>query len=121
MGQAVEYLAREKDSGNLSAVYACATPLQQAFRMLGHAWMHLWSLSLNVPKLGGITCGLQCGSLEDFIVDNTEAAFYFGKIVSSRFYLNSEFYRFFGILDSIMTGESAVAESFDDIFAGAMV
>ena len=103
----------------MAEIYAVATPLQQAFRMLAHAWMHLWSLSICGPKLDELAGGATGEKLEETARDNKEAAYYHGKALSGRFYLGSEFPKFFGLVDGIMTGEGAVAESFAEIFTGA--
>ncbi len=119
MEQVVEKLARERDAGNMGAVYAAATPLQQGFRMLTHAWMHLWSLTICIPKLNELSGGLEGEELTAFTRDNTDGAFYHGKVLSGRFYLGTELHRFFGLAESILDGETAVTDSFAGIFTGA--
>jgi len=46
-------------------------------------------------------------------------AFYCGKVLSARYYMGSEFKKFEGLVDSILSGETAVVDSFDEIFTGA--
>ena len=99
---------------------AIATPLQQAMRMLAHAWMHLWSLTVAVPKLKAIAGDIAGEKVVNLVKDNMEAAFYYGKILSARFYLGSEFKHFQGYLDYITSGEQAVVEAFEEIFTGAL-
>jgi alkylation response protein AidB-like acyl-CoA dehydrogenase len=101
-------------------VLALATPLQHAFRMLTHAWMHLWSLSLTGPRLARLTAGLSGDELASSIEDNSEAAYYHGKCLASRFYLGSEFQKYFGLVDAIMSGEGAVTEACPCSFTGAL-
>jgi alkylation response protein AidB-like acyl-CoA dehydrogenase len=118
--EAVAVLKKYRDGGRLADIYAVATPLQQAFRMLAHAWMHLWSLSITGPKLEALAGGATGEKLEAIVRDNAEAAFYHGRTLSSRFYLGSEFPKFFGLVDCVTSGEGAVTEAFAEVFTGGM-
>ncbi len=120
MDEAIALLAKYRDSGDMTEIFARATPLQHCFRMLAHAWMHLWTLSLCVPKLREIAGDASGAKPAAAAKENPEAAFYYGKTLSSRFYLGTEFMKFFGLLDSVISGESAVEESFGEIFTGAL-
>ncbi len=119
MDEAVSFLMTLKDGHRMEAVLAAATPLQQGFRMLAHGWMHLWSLSAAMPKLQELAGSLEGAELEAKVKGNPELAYYYGKVLSGRFYLGTEFKKFNGILDYILSGENAVAESFGEIFTGA--
>jgi hypothetical protein len=121
MDQTVQKLCDYKEQRNMLQIFAIATPLQQAFRMLAHAWMHLWVLSIAVPKLQAIAGEITSDKLNSITKDNAEAAYYYGKILSARFYLGSEFKHYSGFLDYITAGEAAVVESSEDIFTGALV
>jgi alkylation response protein AidB-like acyl-CoA dehydrogenase len=118
MDEAVAGLVPLMDSGDMAAVFAAATPLQQAFRVLAHGWMHLWSMSVAVPKLRELAGDASGKDIEALADDNPEIAYYYGKILSGRFYLGSEFSKFGGIIDSILSGERAVVESFAGMFTG---
>ncbi|MBN2160985.1 MAG: acyl-CoA dehydrogenase [Spirochaetes bacterium] len=120
MDDAVRFLAKEMEAGRIQEVYAVATPLQHSFRMLAHAWMHLWSMSICVPKLKEIAGDAGGDAIRSLAGDNGEAAFYYGKLLSSRFFLGSEFRKYFGLLESVISGERAVVESFDQTFTGAL-
>jgi alkylation response protein AidB-like acyl-CoA dehydrogenase len=119
MDEVIQLLNSYKDSGKMLDIFAVATPLQQAFRMLSHAWVHLWSLSVCVPKLKKISGTASGEQLKALAKEDMEASYYYGKVLSSRFYLGSEFIKYFGCLDSIIAGEGAVNESCEDIFTGA--
>src|SRR5208337_3160493 len=105
--------------GEMTEILAIATPLQHSFRMLAHAWLHLWSLSLSMKKLDKIIPDISPENIPAAISGNTEACYYYGKILSGRFYLGSEFKKYSGIIDSILSGEQAIVESFSEIFSGA--
>lgn len=120
MDATVQKLAELRDQKKLLDILAIATPLQQAMRMVAHAWMHLWSLSIATPKLKAIAGDVAGEKVVAKVKDNAEAAFYYGKVLSDRFYLGSELKHLYGFLDYITAGESAVGESFEDVFTGAL-
>lgn len=120
MDQTIRKLNNDKEQRKIMEIFAIATPLQQAFRMLAHAWMHLWALSIAIPKLKAIAGEISGEKLNMIIKDNSEAAYYYGRILSARFYLGSEFKHYDGFLDYIQAGEQAVVESSDHIFTGAL-
>ena len=120
MDEAIQTLSKDLEAGRMLDIFGVATPLQQAFRMLAHAWMHLWSLSICVPKLKEAAGGATGDALNELVKDKPEAAFYYGKILSSRFYLGTEFKKYFGYVDYITSGERAVTESTEEIFTGAL-
>ena len=119
MDEVITLLSQDLEAGRILDIFAIATPLQQAFRMLSHAWMHLWSLSICVPKLKEIAGDAAGDALHAVVKDNPEAAFYYGKVLSSRFYLGTEFKKYFGYIDYINSGERAVTETIEEIFTGA--
>jgi alkylation response protein AidB-like acyl-CoA dehydrogenase len=120
MDVTVQKLAELRDQKKILDILAIATPLQQAMRMIAHAWMHLWSLSIATPKLKAIAGDVAGEKVVAKVKDNVEAAFYYGKVLSDRFYLGSELKHLYGFLDYIIAGESAVGESFEDVFTGAL-
>jgi hypothetical protein len=119
MDDAVVRLKVLADSGDMTGILAVATPLQRAFRLLSHAWMHLWSLSICLSKLAGIAGGADDGAFRAAAGENAEAAYYYGRVLSARFYLRSEFFTYPGIIEGILSGEDAVARSFEGLFSGA--
>ncbi|MCP4135622.1 MAG: acyl-CoA dehydrogenase [bacterium] len=119
MDETVKFLNECKNSGKLMEIFANATPLQEAFKMLSYAWMHLWSLSIATPKLDAITGGASGEKLNSIVKENSEAAYYYGKVLSGRFYLGKEFKTYPGKLDYILSNDSAVEDSFEEIFTGA--
>lgn len=120
MDATVQNLATLRDQNKTIDILSIATPLQQAMRMVAHAWMHLWSMTVAIPKLKAIASDTTGEKIVAAVKDNTEAAFYYGKILSDRFYLGSELKHLYGYLDYITATESAVGESFEDIFTGAL-
>jgi len=118
MDETVQRLAKMRDVRKVVDILAVAQPLQQAMRMVAHAWMHLWSMTAAIPKLKALTGDL---ALEAVVKDNTEAAFYCGKILSDQCYIGTELKHLHGYLDYIMTGEPAVVNGCsEEIFTGAL-
>jgi alkylation response protein AidB-like acyl-CoA dehydrogenase len=120
MDETVGMLAKHRDAGRTEEILARATPLQQGFRMLAHAWMHIWSFSLCAPKLREIAGDASGEKLNAVVRDNPEAAYYYGKVLSSRFYLGVEFRKYFGLLDCVTSGEGVVGDAIDEVFTGAL-
>ena len=118
MDETVQMLAKMRDDRKIIDILAVAQPLQQAMRMVAHAWMHLWSMTVAIPKLKALTGDL---ALEAVVKDNAEAAFYCGKILSDQFYIGTELKHLHGYLDYIMTGDPAVVNGCsEEIFTGAL-
>jgi len=120
MEETVQKLAGWRDAKKILDILAIATPLQQAMRMVAHAWMHLWSMSIAVPRLKEIVGDIVPEKVIAAAKENSEAAFYYGKILSDKFYLGSELKHLYGYLDYITSGDTAVIETFEDVFTGAL-
>jgi hypothetical protein len=97
MDRVVSLLLDHAGRGKFGHILGLATQVQQALYMLCLAWMHVWSLSITVPRLKGPAGG-----------DGTEQSFYRGKVLASRVYLGTEFPGFFGRVEGILGGEEAV-------------
>ncbi|MDD4092332.1 MAG: acyl-CoA dehydrogenase [Smithellaceae bacterium] len=118
MDETVQMLAKMRDDRKIVDILAMAQPLQQAMRMVAHAWMHLWSMTVAIPKLKALAGDL---ALEAVVKDNAEAAFYCGKILSDQFYIGTELKHLHGYLDYITTGEPAIVNGCsEEIFTGAL-
>jgi len=120
MDEVIDFLMKHLASGRLMQIFINATPLRQAMTMLAHAWMHLWSLTISTRKMHEIVGGLKGEEREKFMSENTEAAFYSGLVLSSQFYIGSEFKNYFGKVESILAEETAVIKSSDSIYTGAL-
>jgi hypothetical protein len=120
MDATVQKLAGLRDQGKMLEILAVATPLLQAMRMVAHAGMHLWSLSVAVPKLKAIAGAITGEKAMAAAQDNAEAAYYYGKILSGKFYLTNEIKHLDGYLAYIDAGGDTVNDGFDAIFTGAL-
>jgi hypothetical protein len=97
-----------------------ATPLQQAMFQLVLAWLHLWSLTVSIPKMKAIVGDAKGADRQKLLSENKEAAYYSGRVLSSQFYIGSEFIKYFGKIESIMENESAAVKVAPENFTGAL-
>ncbi len=116
----VDEMKNQMGDGNYQHIFANATPLQQAFAMMTYGWLHLWSLTIAIPKMKDIVWGKTAKEREAFVKDNPEAAFYTGRVLSAQFYLGAEFQKIFGRMEYILTAETAVEKSYAAHFTGAL-
>jgi hypothetical protein len=84
MDEVISVLDGHLASSRMEDLLMLATPVQQAMFMLSLAWLHLWSLTL--------TCRREDGG----------SAFHKEKSLASRFYLMSEFPKYFGRVRAIL-------------------
>jgi alkylation response protein AidB-like acyl-CoA dehydrogenase len=93
-------------------------PLRRAIFDLVLAWMHLSSLTLTRPKLKELAGALAGDALRERLREDKEAAFYYGKVMASEFWLDNEFPRYFGKIDAIVTGTVLDVAAGEAFFAG---
>lgn len=116
----IESIKKQAAAGDIIRILGNATPLLKAMFELNLAWMHLWSLTLTVPKLNKIIEKSSEKDINKLILKNTEAAYFSGKIIASKFWLNSEFPKFFGKVDSILSDDTSVFDVMNGMFSGAV-
>lgn len=121
MEDAVILLVRLYEEKRMREIYACATPFQQAMFMMCMAWMHLRSLTIAMPRLQKIMKKYAGGDLDELLADDDEAAYYHGRVLASRFYLGTEFPKFSGMIDAVLSDESAVIDAVSRSFTGALL
>jgi len=119
MDELIDMLMKNLASGRMMSIFISATPCREAMTMLAHAWMHLWSLTITIKKMKELVGDLKGDDRDKFIHENTEAAFYSGKVLSSQYYIGAYFLNYFGKVESILSEETAVTKSSDAIFSGA--
>jgi len=108
MDEIVSLMLDHLNQGRFIHLFALATQVQQAMYMLCLAWLHIWSLCNTIPKLKELLGdnSMEISSPETEI--SPETAFYRGKVLTSRFYLGTEFPKYFGRVQSILRGEEAL-------------
>ncbi|MGO9215675.1 MAG: acyl-CoA dehydrogenase [Syntrophales bacterium] len=116
----VTFLNKQLVSGNLSTVFGQATQFQKALFMLCLGWMHLWNLIVATLRLNEMTGAAVDYSPDAKIKGNSEAIFYRGKILASRFFIGTEFPKYFSMVEVIINNESALIEADTPIFPGTL-
>jgi hypothetical protein len=116
----IDLMKKQMAEGKFLHLFMNATPLQQAIYMLALAWLHLWSLLITTPKMKELVGDIKGDEREKLLEENAEAAYYSGRVLSSQFYLGAEFPKFFGRIEALLFGESAVIKASSPVFTGAL-
>ncbi len=120
LDEVIEMLKEFMAGGKFLHIFANCTPLQEAMYMMSLAWMHLKALTIVTPKMKELVGDTKGADREKLLNDNAEAAFYSGKVLSSQFYLGSEFPKYFGKIEALLFNESATIKASDPVFTGAL-
>jgi len=112
-------LKKQLAEQKLFFVFAHATPLQQAMFMLALAWLHLESLTLTLPKMKELVGDRKGEERKKLLADDPEAAYYAGRVLSSQFYIASEFPKFFGRCEAMLMNEAAPIVASSETFTGS--
>jgi hypothetical protein len=118
-----EYAVRMKEWAGkfmFGQILSGATQFRKAIYMLAIAWMHVWSLSAAFPKMKALIGDKKGAELKALIAENSEAAFYYSRVLTSRFYIKEEFPQFFGMIDGLFSDEWTALEASADAFPGTV-
>jgi alkylation response protein AidB-like acyl-CoA dehydrogenase len=118
--EVINALDADLKAGRTEKIFAIATPLCKAMFLLTVGWLHLWSLTLTIPKVKALIGNATPEQIEAKIKSDKEAAYYYGRSLSSQFFLGAEFAHFHGIVDYILSGDQTVVQASDDVFTGAL-
>ena len=116
----IQMMNKQMQEMKLMALVLNATPLQQSMFQLVLAWLHLWSLTVSVPKMKAIFGDAKGDDRQKMISENSEAAYYSGRVLSSQFYIGSEFPKYFGKMECILGNETAAIKVAPENFTGAL-
>ena len=120
LNEMVEMMAGQLMNKKIGQVLAIATPFQQSMHMMVLAWLHLESLTLTVPKMKALVGDVKGPDRALLLEGNDEAAYYSGRVLSSQFYISSEFPKFFGKAECIMMNDNAPLVASSAIFTGSL-
>ncbi len=112
----VGFLKARMGQGKIAGIFAQATPFQKAMFLLCLGWMHLWNLSLAASQLKKTTGRAVADCSFENIRNDSEACFYYNKIMTSRFFIAAEFPKFFAYVESILNDEPALKAAGSDLF-----
>jgi alkylation response protein AidB-like acyl-CoA dehydrogenase len=118
LDEVLKALHGQMGAGKILAIFTNATPFQKAMFLLSLGWMHLWSLSLATSALHRLTGIGVTDCTCEAIQNNPEALFYYGKILSARFFIGTEFPKFFSYVEAIINDEQAVMAAEAGVFTG---
>lgn len=119
LDEVIEMLKKQLAEQKIFFVFAHATPLQQAIFLLALAWLHLESLTITIPKMKVIVGDRKGEDRKKLIAEDPEAAYYSGRVLSSQFYIASEFPKFFGRCEAMLMNEAAPIIATSDTFTGS--
>ena len=120
LDEVIELILDYNKTGKFMLIAIQATPLQKAMFMVVVAWLHLWSLTVSAPMMKKLVGNTKGDQRQKIVNENNEAAYYSGRVLSSQFFIGSEFPKYFGMIDSIIEGESAVIKASTPVYTGAL-
>lgn len=120
LDEIIAMMSKQLQEGKFIALVANATPLQQAMFPLIVAWLHLWSLTITIPKSKALLGDAKGADRKKILEDNADAAYYSGRVLSSQFFIGAEFPKFFGMVECIMNNEGAAIKVDSANFTGAL-
>lgn len=117
LDKAVGFLKAHMGKGKITNIFAHATPFQKAMFLLSLGWMHLWNMCVAASRLKQITGNAVANCSYEAIRNDSEALFYYNKIMTSRFFIATEFPKFFSYVESILNDEPALMAAGSDLFS----
>lgn len=120
LDEVIHMMKSQMQEGKFLALVLNATPLQQAMFPLVLAWLHLWSLTVAIPRMKSLLGDKKGAERQKLISENNEAAYYSGRVLSSQFYIGSEYPKYFGRIECIMSNEAAAVKVVPENFTGAL-
>jgi alkylation response protein AidB-like acyl-CoA dehydrogenase len=118
--EVIDMMKKQIQEGKFVALVLNAAPLQQAIFPLVLSWLHLWSLTITTPKMKAILGAAKGEERQKIISENNEAAYYSGRMLSSQFFIGSEYPKYFGRIECIMGNEAAAIKAVPENFTGAL-
>ena len=119
LDEVITYLNGYIASGKFLQIACVATPLLKIMHDLTLAWLHLWSLTLTLPKMKSLVGDKKGEDRKKFLENNNEAAYYTGRVLSSQFFIGTEFPKFFGRVEALMFDDISILRAENSIFTGA--
>jgi len=118
--EVIVMMVKQLQEGKFIALVANATPLQQVMLPLIMAWLHLWSLTITIPKSKAILGDVKGAERQKILNENADAAYYSGRVLSAQYFIGAEFPKFFGRIECIMNNEGAAIKAVSENFTGAL-
>jgi len=106
------------EKGEKVELYAKATPFLHVLGDVMLGWMHLWQLTISHPKLLGYIGSVKDNEIKKKIAESKEAAYYNGKVLSSRFFIESMLTKTMGKFEELTSDAGPVINIFEESFTG---
>jgi hypothetical protein len=116
----IEIFKTHLSTGKIMQLIMSTTDFQQAISMMALACLHLWSLTISQSEMSKILGDAKGEERQKKIDSDPETAYYSGRVLSSQFYIGSEFPKFFGRIEAIKNFETAAIKSSASSFTGAL-
>lgn len=116
MDRTVAKLGEKLKKMEVEDLMSRASLLLEAFTLLSYAWMHLRSLTVAIPKFDEIKGE---DEIDEVISNNNEGAFYRGKILASHYFIGTEFGKYTGIINAVLSEDNSINQAAPEIFTGA--
>ncbi|HUN54409.1 MAG TPA: acyl-CoA dehydrogenase [Smithella sp.] len=120
LDEVIAMMGNQLKEGKFIALVANATPLQQAMFPLVLAWLHLWSLTITLPKSRELMGDAKGADRVKILESNPEAAYYNGRVLSAQFFIGAEYPKFFGRIECILNNEGAAIKAEPENFTGSL-
>jgi len=107
------------ESGKVPEAFVDTLPFLEVVGDVIMGWMHLWQLAIATEKFDALCKNRGCASEDDkraLVEDSIDAAYYSGKMHSSRFFFRKYLPQVRGKADSIMTNGDAALMISDESF-----
>ncbi len=114
VGQFLEWA----DGQNRLHLYAKAAPFLEAMGDVILGWLHLWQLTVAYPKLLDFIGNKTEEEAGQILRNNRNAAFYYGKVLSAKFYIGTILKRTQGKFAESTSDASPVLDVFYESFTG---
>jgi len=99
-------------------LYAKASPFLEVMGDVVLGWLHLWQLTVAYPKLMEFIANKTPEAAQDILRENKTGAFYYGKVLSAKYYIGTILKRTVGKLEELKADAAPVLDVFDESFTG---
>ncbi len=114
----VEQFVKWAEEGNKLHLYAKASPFLEAMGDVILGWLHLWQLTIANPKVAELVGSRPAAEAQAMLRGKKAGAFYYGKVLSSRFYIDCMLKRTLGKLEELKADPAPVLQVMAEALAG---
>ncbi len=106
------------ENGRMDHVYAKASPFLEVMGDVLLGWLHLWQLTIALPELSKEIDEKEKSEAIKFIKKKKNLSFYYGKVASAQFYIQTMLQRTKGKLEALKSSSDPVVDIFEKAFTG---